>query len=32
LKAINANPEKHGVKGHLHRVQKILGKPLTQLK
>jgi tetratricopeptide (TPR) repeat protein len=31
LKAVAVN-EKHGVKGHLHRVQKILDKPLTQLK
>lgn len=32
LKAVAANPEKHGVKGHLHRVQKKLNKPLTELK
>lgn len=31
LKAVAAN-EKHGVKGHLHRVQKLLNKPLTELK
>lgn len=32
LKAVAANPEKHGVKGSLHRVQKKLNKPLTELK
>lgn len=32
LKAVAANPEKHGVKGALHRVQKNLNKPLTELK
>jgi hypothetical protein len=32
LKAVAANPEKHGVKGALHRVQKKLNKPLTELK
>jgi hypothetical protein len=31
LKAVAANPEKHGVKGALHRVQKLLNKPLTEL-
>lgn len=31
LKAIAANPEKHGAKGHLHRVQKNLNKELTEL-
>lgn len=32
LKCIAANPEKHGVKGKLHAVQKKLNKPLTELK
>lgn len=32
LKCVAANPEKHGVKGALHRVQKNLNKPLTELK
>ncbi len=31
LKAVAANPEKHGVKGSLHRVQKKLNKELTLL-
>lgn len=32
LKCVAANPEKHGVKGALHRVQKNLNKPLTEFK
>ncbi len=31
LKAVGVNSEKHGVKGHLHRVQKKLNKELTEL-
>lgn len=32
LKCVAANPEKHGVKGSVHRVQKKLNKPLTEFK
>lgn len=32
LKCVAVNPEKHGVKGKLHAVQKKLNKPLTELK